>query len=267
MPDPACSFFDGLTKFDDPSIMPVMSTLTRKQREIRQRESMLLDVARTLLMEHGFAGLSMDRLAEATEYSKGTIYQHFSTKEDLVAALAVQSLTRRSELFDRASAFEGRPRERMFAIGVADELFARLHPQYYRSEMVIRMAALQTRADAERRKLLCGRDETCMKTVREVVDAGVAEGDLAFPPPLTAEHVCFAIHSIALGTHLNLSSYGSPVDATKLGPPESLVRDNVQVLLDGFGWRPLATEWDYGRTYRRLIETVFADERRRLEAG
>ena len=87
------------------------------------------------------------------------------------------------------------------------------------------------------------------------------------PPPLTAEHVCFAIHSIALGTHLNLSSYGSPVDATKLGPPESLVRDNVQVLLDGFGWRPLATEWDYGRTYRRLIETVFADERRRLEAG
>jgi len=256
-----------LTNFDDPSIISVMGTLTRKQREIQQREAMLLDVARTLLMEYGFAGLSMDRLAEATEYSKGTIYQHFSTKEDLVAALAVQSLTRRSELFDRAGTFAGRPRERMFAIGVADELFARLHPQYYQSEIIIRMAALQTRADAERCKLLCGRDQTCMKSVREVVAAGIAEGDLALPPPLSAEHVCFAIHSIALGTHLNLYSYGSPVDATKLGPPESLVRDNVQILLDGFGWRPLTTEWDYGQTYRRLIDSLFADELRRLKAG
>ncbi len=64
--------------------------MTRKQREIRQREAYLLDVARKMLMEHGFSGLSMDRLAEATEYSKGTVYQHFSTKEDLVAALAVR---------------------------------------------------------------------------------------------------------------------------------------------------------------------------------
>src|SRR4051812_34099941 len=108
-----------------------MSTLTRKQREIQQRETLLLDVARTMLMEHGFAGLSMDRLAEATEYSKGTIYQHFSTKEDLVAALAVQSVKYRAELFDRANTLSGHPRERMFAIGVADEMFARLHPQYY----------------------------------------------------------------------------------------------------------------------------------------
>jgi hypothetical protein len=28
-----------------------------------------------MLVEHGYAGLSMDRLAEATEYSKGTSYR------------------------------------------------------------------------------------------------------------------------------------------------------------------------------------------------
>ncbi|MDR3618161.1 MAG: helix-turn-helix domain containing protein [Paludisphaera borealis] len=243
-----------------------MGTLTRKQREIQQRESLLLDVARTMLMEHGFAGLSMDRLAEATEYSKGTIYQHFSTKEDLVAALAIQSLTYRSDLFDRASEYPGRPRERMFAIGVADELFARLHPQYYKAEMVIRMAALQTRADAERCKHLCGQDQTCMNRVRDIVASAVAAGDLALERPRTAEQVSFAVYSIALGTHLGMHNYGSMFDAAELGPPESLTRDGVQILLDGFGWRPLTTEWDYCKTYHRLIKDVFADEHRRLES-
>ena len=69
-----------------------MSTLTRKQREVHQRELMLLDVARKMLIENGYAGLNMDRLAEATEYGKGTVYQHFSTKEDLVTALDRKSV-------------------------------------------------------------------------------------------------------------------------------------------------------------------------------
>ena len=69
-----------------------MGTLTRKQREIREREQLLLRVARKMLIEQGYSGLSMDQLAEATEYSKGTVYQHFSTKEDLVTALAIESM-------------------------------------------------------------------------------------------------------------------------------------------------------------------------------
>jgi AcrR family transcriptional regulator len=243
-----------------------MSTLTRKQREIQQREALLLDVARTMLMEQGFAGLSMDRLAEATEYSKGTIYQHFSTKEDLVAALAVQSVEARAKLFDRANAFPGRPRERMYAIGVADELFARLHPQYYQSEMVIRMAALQTRAGAERCKLLCDQDQTCMTRVREIVDAAIEAGDLQVVPPRTLEQVAFAIYSLALGTHLSVHHYGPCFDAAKLGPPSSRLRDSMEILLDGFGWRPLSTEWDYAETHGQLIENIFADEHRRLES-
>jgi AcrR family transcriptional regulator len=255
-----------LTNFDDPSILFPMGTLTRKQREVQQREALLLDVARTLLAEHGFAGLSMDRLAEAAEYSKGTVYQHFSTKEDLVAALAVQSVKYRAELFDRASGFDGRPRERMFAIGVADDLFSRLRPQYYQSEMVIRLADLRSRVDAERCDQLYDQDRTCMNRVREVVDAAVAAGDLRLAPPGSVERVAFTVFAVALGTHLGVHDYGGLFNAGGLGDPASLLRQGVDVLLDGFGWRPLSTEWDYDATYHRLINDVFADERRRLEA-
>src|SRR5271165_2360473 len=108
-----------------------MGTLTRKQREVRQRETALLGIARKMLIEQGYAGLSMDQLAESTEYSKGTIYQHFSTKEDLVTALAIESMERRVELFLRAEQFVGRSRERMLAIGVADEIFSLLETHHY----------------------------------------------------------------------------------------------------------------------------------------
>ncbi|MEO1235180.1 MAG: helix-turn-helix domain-containing protein, partial [Planctomycetota bacterium] len=73
-----------------------MQTLTRKQREIADRERLILDHARRMLLDGGVASLSMDRLAEAIEYSKGTVYQHFSSKEDVVAALFIETCARRT---------------------------------------------------------------------------------------------------------------------------------------------------------------------------
>ena len=242
-----------------------MSTLTRKQKEIRQREALLLDVARKMLMEQGFAGLSMDRLAEATEYSKGTVYQHFSTKEDLVAALAVQSIEHRRQLFDRARGYEGRSRERMFAIGVADELFARLHPQYYQAEMVIRLANLQDRADVQRRKLLLERDRECIGWVREIIEQAVVEGDLKLCRSWTPEKLALATFSIAVGTHLGIINYEPLFDSSDLGLPCSLMHESINTMLDGFGWRPLYSEGDYAGIRLKILETVFPDEWRRIE--
>ncbi len=63
-----------------------MTPLSRKQREIRDRELLILDNAAELLYQEGYAGLSMERIAEAIEYSKGTVYQHFKCKEEVLCA-------------------------------------------------------------------------------------------------------------------------------------------------------------------------------------
>ena len=47
-----------------------MGTTSRKQREILEREEMILEVSRRMLVEQGFQGFSMDRLAETIEYYK-----------------------------------------------------------------------------------------------------------------------------------------------------------------------------------------------------
>ena len=115
-----------------------MEKLTRKERQRLEREQRILEVASQLLLERGYLGLTMDRIAREIEYSKGTIYQHFSCKEEIILALALQTMEKRKELFQRASSFRGRSRERLQAIGVAAELFVRLYSDHFKVEQIIR---------------------------------------------------------------------------------------------------------------------------------
>ncbi len=54
----------------------------------------ILDSAQTLLTEKGYAAMSMDDLAAQVGISKPTLYSHFATKDDLVAAAAVRGMDR-----------------------------------------------------------------------------------------------------------------------------------------------------------------------------
>jgi AcrR family transcriptional regulator len=240
-----------------------MSTLTRKQREIQERERLFLRIARKMLIEQGYAGLSMDRLAEATEYSKGTVYQHFQTKEDLVAALLIESNEQSLALFDKARRFQGRARERMLAMGFAHELFARLHPHHFRSEQIVRLANLEIRASAERRETLLKQDACCTDWCAEIVQAGIDEGDLILAPGQTVGEIVFAILAMAIGTYTTMLSYSHLIDADQVASPFESLRRNVHFLFDGYGWRPLRAKWDYAGTSQRILKEIFADEAKR----
>jgi AcrR family transcriptional regulator len=57
--------------------------LTREASKAKTRQR-LLDEAQRLFREHGYAATSLEQIAEAAEVTKGAIYGHFSTKEDLL---------------------------------------------------------------------------------------------------------------------------------------------------------------------------------------
>src|SRR5258707_11868569 len=95
----------------------VSLTAARKERERAAREELMIDHATRLLLKDGYQNLNLDVLAQAIEYSKGTIYLHFSTKEDLALAVSTRVLKERADLFERAAPFQGRTRGRVRAIG------------------------------------------------------------------------------------------------------------------------------------------------------
>ena len=59
---------------------------------MEKRTSEILRVACPILIAEGFPGLSMERVASQMEDAKGTIYNHFPNKEEIVLVLAVESM-------------------------------------------------------------------------------------------------------------------------------------------------------------------------------
>lgn len=58
-----------------------------KQRQIAEREKIILVVARRMFAEKGFYGTNLNDVAKEVGIARGTIYLHFPTKEDLLAAI------------------------------------------------------------------------------------------------------------------------------------------------------------------------------------
>lgn len=242
-----------------------MGTQTRKQREIADRERLILDVAAGILVERGYLGLTMDRIAAATEYSKGTVYQHFPNKEEILAALAIESAVRRVALFEKAATFPGRARERLCAVGLAAELFVALHPLHFQCEGIIKASSIREKTSEKRIQKLESCEYGCMNVVLGLVRDAVAQGDLEYEDPLTPQTVVLGLWSMETGFHHTLGSEPA-VLREKLGfdDPQQALFTAYNRFLDGFGWQPLSKDWDYEATLERVRREVFADELRRL---
>lgn len=61
--------------------------LSRKQREHLEHKQEILETALKLFSELGFHNVSMQKIAEESEFSVGTLYNFFESKESLFSAL------------------------------------------------------------------------------------------------------------------------------------------------------------------------------------
>jgi AcrR family transcriptional regulator len=58
-----------------------------RERRLEHTRSLLLDAAEEVFAERGFTPATLDDIAKAAGYTKGAIYKHFATKEDLFLAV------------------------------------------------------------------------------------------------------------------------------------------------------------------------------------
>jgi TetR/AcrR family transcriptional regulator, repressor of fatR-cypB operon len=64
----------------------------RKEREKLARQKEILNAARALFVANGYADITLDEIAKKAEFGKGTIYNYFNNKEELVAAIMDQMI-------------------------------------------------------------------------------------------------------------------------------------------------------------------------------
>lgn len=64
--------------------------LSKREREQQEREHIIIETAIELFNEYGFENVSMDTIAQKSEFTKRTVYRYFSSKEDLFFATALK---------------------------------------------------------------------------------------------------------------------------------------------------------------------------------
>ncbi len=235
-----------------------MLTETRKQREIRQREEQILAVARRHLCEAGYLGLSMDRIADEIEYSKGTVYQHFRNKEEILLALANAALQTRTAMFKRAADTRAGSRARMASVGAAAEAFLERFPHYFIVEQIVRASSIWEKTSSDRRELMQHCERSCMEVISGIARDAVEAGDLKLAEGASPEDIVFGLWSINWGAQTIMRSSDS-LQEVGIHDPLSALRRNQNAMLDGHGWRPFSTEYDYNDHMDRVKQELFDD--------
>jgi len=230
---------------------------TRKERERAVREELILDHAQRMLLRDGFQNLNLDELAEAVEYSKGTLYLHFKTKEDIALAVVTRAQKERADFFERALVFEGRSRERVHAVGFACCHFAEVYPDYFNVELMLKSQSFWEKADQTRQQQHAMQGNRCFRVVHRLVSEGLQSGDLP-ASKMSSEQIVYSIASMAVGSHIMGGNKHAAAVAGIQDPLKALCR-NVDVLLDGLNWKPLSGEWDWDAVDRRIKKEIFPE--------
>jgi AcrR family transcriptional regulator len=231
-------------------------TQARKDRERAAREELIIEHGRRLLLRDGFQDFNLDELAKAIEYSKGTIYLHFETKEDLVLSVATRALKERADLFERASKFTGRTRERIRAIGFACCQFAVLHRDYFNVEIMLKSASFWEKISEERRRLHGIQAGRVFHATNNVVLDALRSGDL--PSSAHAQDVTLSLIAVTMGSHI-VAMQPDLQMLCAIEDPVGVARRNQDLVCDGWNWKPLVKDFDHAATDRRIKSEIFPE--------
>ena len=184
----------------------------------------------------------------------------------MLVETVLKSFCKQAELFERAAAYKGRPREQLVAIGEAEELCFRIYPHHYRALQTIRIASQLGNRHGRRDEPLQQCESTLLSLVVRIILDGVRAEDLKLRSPQGAEELAFTIWILAFGTRALMDT---KVATTELGIKDGfrVARESTDILLDAMGWEPVSSEWDYAATREKIRREVFFAEWQQLESA
>jgi AcrR family transcriptional regulator len=114
-----------------------MATSPRKERERAEREQLIVTTARELAEAEGWDAVTTRRLAATIEYSQPVLYSHFSGKEGIMAAAALEGFVELADHLRQARAETRDPRRALTRIAEAYFGFADEKPALYDAMFIL----------------------------------------------------------------------------------------------------------------------------------
>ncbi|MFI5346489.1 MAG: TetR/AcrR family transcriptional regulator [Elusimicrobiota bacterium] len=164
--------------------------LDRKEREFKRREEDILAAALSLFNRDDWQTVTIDQIAAKAEIGKGTVYKHFTTKDEIYAKLVVEF--HREILSELRKIDFSRPP--LDVIGATMDVFWRSHQGASEYKRLIRYCRREDFLNVIGDKLsreLEELDEQFMALLVAPIERGIREGVLVDKP----------VPSLLLGIH------------------------------------------------------------------
>ena len=167
-----------------------MPRVTAEAREANRRA--LLDAGAEAIAAHGLAGAKIDEISLAAGLAKGTVYNHFESKDALFEAILREACAAADAVADRIPA-TGRAEERLAAFVAVNLEWASEHPA------LARVFARELLAgDDATRSLVIGASAHCIGVVASILEDGARAGELRRDLPFEPLAVTFLCHANVL---------------------------------------------------------------------
>jgi len=245
---------------------PLHHRFSKKQQAIADREQELLRIAHQLVEAEGYANLTMDKLTAASPYSKGTIYNHFCSKEDVITALCNTALRHEISLFKKAELFNGSSREKALALHQAYLLSAKMQPILFNCLLTAKSPWVQEKSSPARLTVQQELEKEVTQMVDRLLQQAIDKNELQPKADANVALMAFANWATSFGCIALLSSASESYSIERLQGAHPFLF-NLNCLLDGMNWLPLSAEWDYCQSWLRIEKEIFSAELQLLAEG
>ncbi|WP_293003131.1 TetR/AcrR family transcriptional regulator [Mycobacterium sp.] len=175
-----------------------------RERRLEHTRSLLIDAAEEVFGVKGFLAATLDDIARAAGYTKGAIYKHFSTKEDLFLAVSDRYWRRYFDNFTEVMAHAPRVGAREL-----DEIAERWS-QLSRDRGAEHAAlghefTLYLLRNPEARERVAAKRLEAVQALAKFITTGIDRlgGSLVIPPLTFAQVLVATSDSIVLGSQLD----------------------------------------------------------------
>lgn len=151
------------------------STSTSAPSRSKVTSARIIAAAKGLFVSRPYADVTIDMIAQTAEVTKGGLYHHFASKEQLYVAMMVGDLEQKRQLFQRAVEAEGSCRGRLAQL---TRDFLELPPEQRQITRLVRRD-INTFTDPERGQLVRAYQRALPELIEAIIADGIRDGELA----------------------------------------------------------------------------------------
>lgn len=157
-----------------------MGVSERKERERKRRWNEIIDAAEEVFFSRGHENATMDEVAEKAEVSKGTLYNHFKNKSELMHGIVARALEVILTMFKEASEKAPTGLEKIRGIGEAYFVFYQTQPKHYNLLLHEEKTVLHPEEfDENPNRALCSSiGNQILGVIEQAVIAGIEDGTI-----------------------------------------------------------------------------------------